>query len=113
MKKITFAVLLMITSITAFSQDNKVLPNQFSDYVQFRKDHPRPEFNRHNRPEFRPQHFPMHPKPLSVKVKGDKVIVIFKKEDFQKLRPMVNERIMWRERPRGRVQQMLIEKMEH
>jgi hypothetical protein len=26
---------------------------------------------------------------------------------------MVNERIMWRERPRGRVQQMLIEKMEH
>jgi hypothetical protein len=55
----------------------------------------------------------MQPKPLSVTVKGDKVIVIFKKEDFQKLRPMVNQRIMWRERPRGRVQQMLIEKMEH
>ena len=113
MKKITFAVLLMITSITAFSQDKTVLPNQFSDYVQFRKDHPRPEFNRHHRPEFGPQHFPMHPKPLSVTVKGDKVIVIFKKEDFQRLRPMVNDRIMWRERPRGRVQQMLIEKMEH
>jgi len=113
MKKITFAVLLMITSITAFSQDKKVLPNQFSDYVQFRKDHPRPEFNRHHRPEFGSQHFPMYPKPLSVTVKGDKVIVIFKKEDFQRLRPMVNERIMWRERPRGRVQQMLIEKMEH
>ena len=113
MKKITFAVLLMITSITAFSQDKKVLPNQFSDYVQFRKNHPRPEFNRHHRPDFGPQHFPMHPKPLSVTVKGDKVIVIFKKEDFQRLRPMVNERIMWRERPRGRVQQMLIEKMEH
>jgi hypothetical protein len=26
---------------------------------------------------------------------------------------MVNQRIMWRERPRGRVQQMLIDKMEH
>jgi hypothetical protein len=55
----------------------------------------------------------MQPKPLSVTVKGDKVIVIFKKEDFQMLRPMVRDRVMWRERPRGRVQQMLIEKMEH
>jgi hypothetical protein len=113
MKKILFVALLMITSIAAFSQQKPVLHNQFSDYVQFRKDHQRPEFNRHHRPEFGPQHFPMQPKPLSVTVKGDKVIVIFKKEDFQKLRPMVNQRIMWRERPRGRVQQMLIEKMEH
>ena len=113
MKKITFAVLLMITSITAFSQDKKVLPNQFSDYVQFRKDHQRPEFNRHHRPEFGPQHFPMQPKPLSVRVKGDKVIVIFNKEDFQRLRPMFRDRIMWRERPRSRTQEMFIEKMEH
>jgi hypothetical protein len=113
MKKIIFAVLLMITSITAFSQDKKVLHNQFSDYVQFKKDHQKPEFNRHHRPEFGPQHFPMQPRPLSVTVKGDKVIVIFKKEDYNKLRPMVNQRIMWKERPRGKVQEMLIEKLEH
>jgi len=113
MKKILFAVLLMITSISAFSQQKPVLHNQFSDYVQFRKDQQRPQFNRHHRPEFGPQHFPMHPKPLSVTVKGNKVIVIFKKEDFQRLRPMVRDRVMWRERPRGRVQEMLIEKMEH
>jgi hypothetical protein len=113
MKKILFAALLMITSIAAFPQQKPVLHNQFSDYVQFRKDHQRPEFNRHHRPEFGPQHFPMQPKPLSVTVKGDKVIVIFKKEDFQMLRPMVRDRVMWRERPRGRVQEMLIEKMEH
>ena len=105
MKNIIFAVLLMITSITAFSQDKKVLHNQFSDYVQFQKDH--------QRPNFRTQHFPMHPKPLSITVKRDKVIVVFKKEDFQRLRPMVRDRVMWRERPRGRVQEMLIEKMEH
>ena len=110
MKKITFAVLLMITSITAFSQDKQVLHNQFSDYVQFRKDHPNPEFNRHHRPEFGPQHFPMHPKPLSVTVKGDKVILIFNKEDYNKLRPMVRERVMWKERPRTRPQQLLIDK---
>jgi len=113
MKKILFAVLLMITSISAFSQQKPILYNQFSDYVQFRKGQQRPGFGRYQRPEFGPQRFPMHPKPLSVTVKGNRVIVIFKKEDFQKLRPMVNERIMWRERPRGRVQQMLIEKMEH
>ena len=124
MKKTFFAVILMITSITAFSQEKpkphftkddskQIQSNQFRDYVDFRKDHQRPEFNRHHRLEFGPQHFPMQPKPLSVTVKGDKVIVIFKKEDFQMLRPMVRDRVMWRERPRGRVQQMLIEKMEH
>jgi len=113
MKKILFVALLMITSIAAFSQDKPVLHNQFSDYVQFRKDHQRPEFNRHHRPEFGPQHFPMHPKPLSVTVKGDKVIVIFNKEDFQKLRPMINERVMWRERPRSKFQQTIIDKLEY
>ena len=110
MRKLFFATLLMITSVTAFSQQKQVLHNQFSDYVQFQKDHqPRHQFG----PEFRPHRFPMQPKPLSVTVKGDKVIVVFRKEDFQKLRPMVRERVMWRERPRGRVQQLLIEKMEH
>ena len=113
MKKITFAVLLMITSITAFSQQKQVLHNQFSDYVQFQKDHQRPEFNRHHRPEFGPQHFPMHPKPLSVTVKGDKVIVIFKKEDFQRLRPLVNERIMWREKPHNRLRQLIENKIDY
>ena len=113
MKKILFVALLIITSIAAFSQQKPVLHNQFSDYVQFRKDHQRPEFNRHHRPEFRPQHFPMQPKPLSVTFRGDKVIVVFKKQDYLKLRPMVRERVMWRERPRGRVQQIFIEKMEH
>jgi len=102
MKKILFAVLLMITSISAFSQQKKVLNNQFSDYVQFQKQHHR-----------KPQNFPMRPKPLSVTFKGDRVIVIFKKEDYMKLRPIVNQRIMWKERPRGRMQQMLIDKMEH
>jgi len=55
----------------------------------------------------------MQPRPLSVTVKGDKVIIIFKKEDYNKLRPIVNQRIMWKERPRSRAQQMFIEKMEH
>jgi len=55
----------------------------------------------------------MRPKPLSVTFRGDRVIVVFKKEDYMKLRPIVNQRIMWRERPRGRVQQMLVDKMEH
>jgi len=102
MKKILFAVLLMITSISAFSQQKQVLHNQFSDYVQFRKEQQR-----------KPNNFPMHPKPLSVTFKGDKVIVVFKKEDYMRLRPIVNQRIMWKERPRGRVQQLLIDKMEH
>ena len=61
----------------------------------------------------KPHNFPMRPKPLSVTFRGDRVIVVFKKEDYMKLRPIVNQRIMWRERPRGRVQQMLIDKMEH
>ena len=103
MKKILFAVLLMITSISAFSQKKEVLHNQFSDYVQFQKD-------QHKKPVHR---FPMNPKPLSVTFRGDKVIVVFKREDFQKLRPMVQQRVMWRERPRGKFQQILIEKMEH
>ena len=102
MKKILFAVLLMITSISAFSQNKPVLQNQFSDYVQFQKEQ-----------QHKPHNFPMRPKPLSVTFKGDRVIVIFKKEDYMKLRPMVNQRIMWKERPRGRMQQMLIDKMEH
>ena len=102
MKKILFAVLLMITSISAFSQPKQVLHNQFSYYVQFQKKQQR-----------KPHNFPMNPKPLSVTFKGDRVIVIFKKEDYMRLRPIVNQRIMWRERPRGRVQQMLIDKMEH
>ena len=102
MKKILFAVLLMITSISAFSQQKPILHNQFSDYVQFQKEQ-----------QHKPHNFPMRPKPLSVTFKGNRVIVVFKKEDYMRLRPMVNQRIMWRERPRGRVQQMLIDKMEH
>lgn len=96
----------MITSISAFSQKQEVLHNQFSDYVQFQKD-------QHKRNDFRPHHFPTTPKPLSVTFKKDVVIVVYKKEDFKNLRPMVRERIMWKERPRGRFQQILIEKMEH
>ena len=92
----------MITSISAFSQNKPVLQNQFSDYVQFQKEQ-----------QHKPNNFPMRPKPLSVTFKGNRVIVVFKKEDYMRLRPMVNQRIMWRERPRGRVQQMLIDKMEH
>ena len=106
MRKILFAVLLMITSISAFSQKKEVLHNQFSDYVQFQKD-------QHKKHGYGPHHFPMNPKPLSVTFKGDKVIVVFKREDFQKLRPMVQQRVMWKERPRGKFQQILIEKMEH
>lgn len=106
MKRILFAVMLMITSVTVFAQKKEVLHNQFSDYVQFRKD-------QHRGHHFGPQQFPMHPKPLSVTVKGNKVIVVFKKEDFQRLRPMVRDRVMWRERPRSRAQQIFIEKMEH
>jgi uncharacterized protein YxeA len=105
MKKFLFVALLMITSIAAFSQQKPVLHNQFSDYVQFRKDHQRPQVG--------PHQFPMRPKPLSVTFRGDKVIVVFKKQDYLKLRPMVRERMIWRERPRNRVQQMLIEKMEN
>lgn len=103
MKKLLFAVLLMITSIAAFSQQKPVLHNQFSDYVQFQKEHQ----------NFTPNRFPMHPKPLSVTVKGDKVIVVFRREDFQKLRPMINNRIMWRERPRNRFQQKFFEQHNH
>ena len=103
MKKILFAVVLMITSISAFSQQKKVLNNQFSDYVQFRQ-------GQHHHGV---QQFPMRPKPLSVTMRGDKVIVVFRKQDYLKLRPMVRERMMWKERPRGAFQQRLLDKMEH
>lgn len=103
MKKLLFAVLLMITSIAAFSQQKPVLHNQFSDYVQFQKEHQ----------NFTPNRFPMHPKPISVTVKGDKVIVVFKREDFQKLRPMINNRTMWRERPRSKFQERFLEQHYH
>lgn len=96
----------MITSISAFSQQNKVLNNQFSDYVQFQKE-------QQKKPQVGPHQFPMRPKPLSVTFRGDKVIVVFRKQDYLKLRPLVRERMMWRERPRGRAQQLFIEKMEH
>lgn len=95
----------MITSISVFSQQKKVLNNQFSDYVQFQKQQ--------RRPQSAPHQFPMRPKPLSVTFKGDKVIVVFKKQDYLKLRPMVRERVMWRERPRGAFQKRLLDKMEH
>ena len=100
MKKILFAAVLMITSIAAFSQEQPkpIQHNQFSDYVQFQKDH-----------QPRPEHFPMRPKPERVIIKGDKVIIIFNKADFQRLRPMMieRERIMWKERPRTRFHEML------
>jgi hypothetical protein len=123
MKKLLFATLLMITSIVAFSQEqsspNSYFPkeeikqiqnNQFRDYVDFRKDHQRHNFGRNQRPQFGPQTFPMFPKPERVIVKGDKVIVIFDKSDFEKLRPMVRERVMWKERPHTRPHQLFIDK---
>ena len=69
MKKLFFATLLITTSILAFSQEQPkpIQHNQFSDYVQFQREH-----------QFRPEHFPMHPKPERVIFKRDKVIVIFK-----------------------------------
>jgi len=103
MKKILFVALLMITSMAAFSQNKPILQNQFSDYVQFRKEHQ----------NFPPKHFPMYPKPLSVTVKGDRVIVVFRKEDFQKLRPLVRDRMIWRERPRSKFQQRIDERFNH
>jgi uncharacterized protein YxeA len=106
MKKILFAVVLMITSITAFSQQKKVLNNQFSDYVQFQKE-------QQKKPQVGSHQFPMRPKPLSVTFRGDKVIVVFRKQDYLKLRPLVRERMMWKERPRSKAQQIFIEKMEH
>jgi uncharacterized protein YxeA len=106
MKKILFAVVLMITSFSAFSQQKKVLNNQFSDYVQFQKA-------QQKRPQVRPHQFPMRPKPLSVTFRRDKVIVVFRKQDYLKLRPIVRERMIWRERPRGAFQQRLLDKMEH
>jgi len=105
MKKILFATILMITSIAAFSQEQPkpVLQNQFADYVQFQKEHQKSEFG--------PHHFPFHPKPEKVIVKGEKVILIFNKSDFQKLRPEIVETKVfeYRERPHGRFRQMMDE----
>ena len=104
MKKVLFATVLTLSSIFAFSQEQPkpIQHNQFSDYVQFQREH-----------QFRPEHFPMHPKPERVIFKRDKVIVIFKREDFQKLRPMMieRERIMWKEKPRNKFQRFFDEKM--
>jgi hypothetical protein len=103
MKKILVAVLLMITSISAFSQQKPILNNQFSDYVQFQK----------RKQNFTPNNFPMRPKPLSITTRGNKVIVVYRKEDFQKLRPIINNRIMWREKPRNKFQRRFFEQHNH
>ena len=105
MKKILFASLLMITSIAAFSQQ----PEQ-KERPQFER---RNEF--HQRPEFGPNHFPFHPKPERVIVKGDKVIVIFNKADFQKLRPEVIERekVIFRERPHTKLREIIESKLDN
>ena len=106
MKRILFAALLMITSIAAFSQEQPKLVqrNQFADYVQFQKEH-------HQGPEFGPQHFPMHPRPERVIIKGDKVILIFNREDFKRLRPEVVER--FRERPHTKFHELMDEKFKN
>ena len=113
MKNLLFAALLMITSIAAFSQEQpkRQLPNQFSDYTQFQKDH-QVKGNFHQRPEFRPYRFPMHPKPERIIVKGDKVIVIFNKADFLRLRPEVIEKqkTVFKERERSRLYKLMEEK---
>ena len=103
MKKVLFAALLMITSIAAFSQQAPKAPFRHEGKVEMRG-------NFQYKPQFRNHQFPFYPKPLSVTVKGDKVILIFNKEDYNKLRPMVRERVMWKERPRTRPQQLLIDK---
>ena len=103
MKKTLILAFLMITSFAVFSQQRpNVMQNQFADYVQFQKEH-------HQRPEFGPEHFPMHPKPEQIIVKGDKVILIFNREDFQRLRPITKERIIWKERPRSRLNRLMEE----
>jgi len=103
MKKVLFAALLMITSIAAFSQQAPKAPFRHDGKVEMRGNH------QHGL-QFRNHQFPFYPKPLSVTVKGDKVILIFNKEDYNKLRPMVRERVMWKERPRTKPQQLLIDK---
>jgi len=109
MKKILFAALLMITSIAAFSQEQPkpIQQNQFADYVQFQKEHQRPEFG--------PHHFPFHPKPERVIVKGDKVIVIFNKANFQRLKPefIEREKVIFRERPHGRLREIIESKLDN
>ena len=115
MKKLLFATLLMITSIVTFSQEQPRVPLQLNPVyingeMRMRGDQQRgPQFDL-NRPPFDKQrgqrmrgNFPQRgPQPKSVRVKGNKVIVIFDKSDFEKLRPMVRERVMWKERPRTR-----------
>jgi len=95
----------MITSIAAFSQvqPKPVQQNQFADYVQFQKEHRKTEFGSN--------HFPFHPKPERVILKGNKVILIFNKSDFQKLRPEIVETKIfeYRERPHGRFRRMMDE----
>ena len=61
MKKLLLATALVITSFVAFSQEQPkpIQHNQFSDYVQFQKEH-------QQRPEFGPHRFPMHPKPIRI-----------------------------------------------
>jgi hypothetical protein len=103
MKKVLFAALLMITSIAAFSQQAPKAPFRHEGKVEMRGNH-----------QHRPQ-FAFHPRPLSVTVKGDKVIVIFKKEDYNKLRPIVinRDRVMYREKPHGKFRKMFDEKFDN
>ena len=109
MKKILFASLLMITSIAAFSQQ----PEQ-RERPQFeRRNEMRGEF--HQRPEFGPHHFPFHPKPERVIVKGDKVIVIFNKADFQRLRHefIEREKIIYKEKEKTQLHKLLEEHLNN
>ena len=103
MKKVLFAALLMITSIAAFSQQAPKAPFRHEGKVEMRGNF-----------QHRPQ-FAFHPRPLSVTVKGDKVIVIFKKEDYNKLRPIVinRDRVMYREKPHGKFRKMFDEKFDN
>jgi hypothetical protein len=103
MKKVLFAALLMITSIAAFSQQAPKAPFRHEGKVEIRGNF-----------QHRPQ-FAFHPRPLSVTVKGDKVIVIFKKEDYNKLRPIVinRDRVMYREKPHGKFRKMFDEKFDN
>jgi len=105
MKKVLFAALLMITSIAAFSQQ---APFRHEGNVEMRG-------NFQQRPQFRNHQFPFYPKPLSVTVKGDKVILIFNKEDYNKLRPIVinRDRVMYREKPHGKFRKMFDEKFDN
>ena len=108
MKKVLFAALLMITSIAAFSQQAPKAPFRHEGRVEMRG-------NFEHSTQFTPHQFPMHPKPEKVIVKGNKVIVIFDKKAFEKLKPMVinRDRVMYRERPHGKFRQMFEEKFDN